>query len=342
VRIEERKEALFQLGLAIKNDSDWIKDIVESAYIHNKWFTPANSAKALNAVADEFLNEEKLDHWLSPYQLVEANAKNVGLVLAGNIPLVGWHDILCTFITGNKSIIKYSSKDEILISQLIQRLELINPKTKDSFQKVEFIKDIDAVIATGGNTAATHFKQYFGKQPHIIRKNRSSVAVLTGKESDDELFSLMDDVFCYFGLGCRSVSKLFIPEDFNTDRIFEASLKYADVIDHPKYNNNFDYNNAIYLLGQRPFLTNNFLILVEDTALSSRISCLHYEKYTSVEVLASKLQQQHEDLQCISSNSSIGSIETIALGQCQMPSVSDYADGVDTIQFLINLSNDKK
>lgn len=340
MRIEERKKALIELGAAIRNDKEWVDTMIEAAYIHNKWFTPSNSKKSLMAIANEFLREDKIEAWTSDYSISEVTPKNIGLVLAGNIPLVGWHDIMCTFLVGHKSIIKYSSKDEILISQLIQRLRDINYETKDYFEKVTLIKDIDAVIATGGDTAATHFKHYFGKHPHIIRKNRSSIAILSGEETEDELYSLMDDVFSYFGLGCRSVSKLYLPLGFNTDRIFEASLKYADVVDHTKYKNNFDYNNAIYLLGQRPFLTNNFLILLEDESNASRIACLHYENYNTAEGLAQKLVSQKEDLQCISSNINLPDVDTIPLGKCQEPKINDYADGIDTLQFLINLSND--
>jgi len=337
VRIEDRIEALVQLGYAILDYGPWIDNLCEAAYIQNKWFTKTNSLRSLNAIANQFLNTSKLKDWMAKYKISNVDRKKVGLVLAGNIPLVGWHDILCTFVAGHTSIIKYSSKDEILTQGLIQRLEKINPETKSYFQKEERIKNVDAVIATGGNTAATHFKHYFDKQPHIIRKNRSSIAILSGEESMDELYSLMDDIFVYFGLGCRSVSKVYIPVGFSTDAIFEASLVHADVIDHTKYKNNFDYNNAIYLLGQRPFLTNNFLILTEDEALSSRISCLHFEKYESLEELIPKVNSQSEELQCVSSSMDIKGVTTTPLGQCQLPGLSDYADGIDTLQFLIEL-----
>lgn len=264
--------------------------------------------------------------------------KRIGLVLAGNIPLVGWHDVLCTFVAGHKSVIKYSSKDNVSIPALIDRLIAIHPESASYFESVESLKDIDAVIATGGDTAATHFKHYFAKYPHIIRKNRNSVAVLSGEENTQDLMLVISDIMGYFGLGCRSVSKIYLPHGWPLDLLFEASLKHADNIHHSKYKNNYDYNHAMYLLSQQDFVTNDFLIMIEDQALASRIACLHYQRYGDLQEVISDLQRHEDELQCVSSKIKLEGIKTVPLGQCQQPGLEDYADNIDIMHFLTHLS----
>ena len=270
LNLNQRIQALHSLGEVLNERLIQDKDfIIARAIAENGWFTEASITKAIGAVTDSFLDRNILENWTNRYHLEPEKRQTVGLILAGNIPLVGIHDILSVFVSGHRSLMKFSSKDKVLIPYMISILNEIDPRTTDYFQESEQLKGMDAVIATGGETASTHFAYYFSKYPSIIRGNRSSCAVLTGEESQDDLEALGADIFDYFGLGCRSVSKLYLPRDYNTDQIFEAIVGYGDVIDHNKYKNNFDYSYSIYLLGQTPFLTNNFVILREDEALSS-------------------------------------------------------------------------
>ena len=328
--------------------ADYIQDeltgelapVVAQSIVENPWFTTESVHHALTSVSRDYLKKEKVEAWLSPYNLSDDKAqKRVGLVLAGNIPMVGIHDILSVYVTGHHAVIKYSHKDKVLIPHLLEKLAEWDARMKETFTEVERLVDIDAVIATGGNTAATHFRSYFGKYPHIIRKNRSSIAVLHGDETEEELIALGRDVFTYFGLGCRNVSKVLVPNGYKWDGFYEAI--YADfhhVIDHHKYKNNYDYTHAIYLLGQHPFLTNNFLIIREEESMTSRISCIHYEYYNQIDELEEKIATAAESIQCVASNKAIGDIQTTRLGDCQSPGLADYADGVDTIKFLSELS----
>ena len=340
MQLQDRIHALTQLGDRVKqSDVDLTRAVFAKAIIDNPWFTESGIEQALEGIVSEFLNGSRLTEWAEAYTIDNSSPKIVGLVLAGNIPLVGFHDVLCVFIAGHKSLIKYSHKDKVLLQWMIKLLKEIDPRTEEYFIEVEQLKGMDAVIATGGATAATHFNYYFSKYPHIIRRNRSSVAVLNSEDSDDMIKALGKDIFTYFGLGCRSISKIYLPEGFNTDRVFENIIDYADVIHHNKYKNNFDYSHALYILAQQPFLTNNFLILKEDAALSSRISCLHYEWYDSLDSVQVDLESRREDLQCVSSNLTINGFAIVPLGQCQQPKLEDYADHIDTLDFLIELND---
>jgi len=334
---QERISSLIQLGTYLSEHTSLVDELAKSAHQHNQWFTPENVKKSIKAICTQFLEEEKITQWASSYSVEEGDMKTIGLVLAGNIPLVGWHDVMCCFMAGHKSIIKYSSKDELLIPALIKILGDINEGSKKYFEKVEFLKGMDAVIATGGDTASTHFNYYFSKYPHIIRKNRSSCAVLTGDETKEELEGLSNDIFEYFGLGCRSVSKIYFPVGYDHHTFFEACMNNAEVINHNKYKNNFDYTNALYLIGQFEFLTNNFVILREASELSSRISCVHAGYYTDIKELEKALVGLQDQVQCVSTKVSFNNVETTPLGQCQRPGLADYADGVDTMKFLTQL-----
>ena len=257
--------------------------------------------------------------------------------MAGNIPLVGFHDLLCVLITGNKALVKLSSNDQKLIPLLIDFLIDIEPSLKD---KVIFTKEkldhYDAVIATGSNNTARYFEYYFGKKPNIIRKNRNSVAVLSGKESQEELTALGEDIFRYFGLGCRSVSKIYLPKEYNIDTFFKAMFPYNSIINHHKYANNYDYNKAVYLMSEFKILDNGFLILKEEESFGSPIASLFYEYYEDVSTLKEKLKDNKENLQCIVSSGFVE--DEISFGNTQKPMLNDYADGIDTIAFLLNTS----
>ncbi len=339
MKIADRINLLVELGKELNSSSnERLKQATLKAHLENQWFTPKNTRKAIKAICDQFLQRNLLENWIKYYHIDGVKAKNIGLVLAGNIPLVGFHDLLSTFITGHKSIIKPSSKGKVLIEAVINILSDIEPKTKTQFEIVDKLADFDAVIATGSNNTALHFEYYFREYPKIIRKNRTSVAILDGNESSEELKSLATDVFAYFGLGCRNVSKIYVPDGYNPDHIFEAFYEYEHVIDHNKYKNNYDYNNAIFLLGQHKFLTNDFIILKEDESLHSRIASLHYEYYTDLENVKTQIVNLKENIQCVSTNVEMGEMETVPLGKCQNPGLWDYADGVDTMNFLTHLN----
>lgn len=338
MKLEERIHVLGQLSDKINESASYIEVACQKAYVQNKWFTVDQSANAIRSIQKAFLDSDILKNWTSQYNIGTGISKKIGLVLAGNIPLVGWHDIMCCFIAGHQAVIKYSHKDEVLIPSLLKLLVDIDQRTKNYFQKTERLNDIEAIIATGGDTAATHFKYYFGKYPHIIRKNRSSVAILSGDETASELEGLADDIFQYYGLGCRSISKIYVPQDYDLGSVFQATAKYKDLIHHTKYKNNYDYNNAMYLLGLNKFLTNDLIIVLEDTNISSRISCLHYERYSNIRQLETELVAQADQLQCVSTSIDLSQLTATPFGHCQQPSITDYADGIDTLEFLSSLS----
>lgn len=258
--------------------------------------------------------------------------------MAGNIPLVGFHDLLAVLITGNKALIKLSGNDKILLPLVTDYLKHIEPQLENCIQFTEEkMVDFDAVIATGSNNTARYFEYYFGKKPNIIRKNRNSVAVLTGDETKAELNALGEDIFRYYGLGCRSVSKLFVPTDYNFDLFFQAIYEYRDIMNLAKYANNYDYNKAVYLMSEFKILDNGFLMLKKDSSYSSPIASLFYEHYADLTSLKKRLENDKEKIQCIV-GSRVNSNE-VKFGETQKPALSDYADGIDTVEFLLKTSN---
>ena len=265
------------------------------------------------------------------------NAKRIGVITAGNIPLVGFHDFLSVLISGNIFVGKLSSKDDKLLPNVIDLLIEIEPKFKNYiFISENKLENFDAVIATGSNNSARYFEYYFGKYPHIIRKNRNSVAVITGNETTVDLQLLADDIFLYFGLGCRSVSKLFLPDGYNLDNIFRNSLKYKEVINHNKYANNYDYNRAIYLLNLTEFKDNGIMLMKEDINMASPISVVYFENYSKLETIKQRLDIEKDNIQCIVADKTVIN-EAIPFGESQKPQLWDYADNVDTINFLLNI-----
>ncbi|MEP2236928.1 MAG: acyl-CoA reductase [Maribacter sp.] len=317
----------------------WIerfKAEAERAQHYNGWFSEENCIHAFQEWGNT-LTKESINNWLSGYDLESNKEKTVALIMAGNIPLVGFHDLLCVLITGNKAQVKLSSNDQKLIPLLIDYLIGIDPIFKDrvTFTK-EKLENYDAVIATGSNNTARYFEYYFSKKPNIIRKNRNSVAVLSGKETTEELTALGEDIFRYFGLGCRSVSKIYIPTDYNIDTFFKAMFPYSDIINHNKYANNYDYNKAVYLMSEFKILDNGFLILKEEESFGSPIASLFYEYYDDISSLKSTLKNQEDKIQCIVSSGFTNG--EISFGNTQKPSLSDYADGIDTVDFLLRTS----
>ncbi len=299
----------------------------------NGWFTEENCLFSIQGWA-ELLNHENLEAWLAPYPSPNRSPKTVALIMAGNIPLVGFHDFLAVLITGNRALIKLSSNDNILFPFIANFLVDAEPGLRDSISFAEGrLERFDAVIATGSNNTSLFFEHYFGKKPNIIRKNRNSVAVLTGEETPEQLQALGEDVFRYYGLGCRSVSKMFVPKGYDFDEFYKAIYKYHPILDLKKYANNYDYNKAVYLMSEFKILDNGFLMLKEDISYASPIASLFYETYDSLEQLQNDLIVHADKLQCI-----VGygiRKDEIPFGQTQRPGLSDYADGVDTVKFLL-------
>lgn len=339
MNISEKIDCLSQLGLQLSEDLQLgrLADTMVIASNKNPWFTLDNIQKALKSIAREFLNSDHLIALAEKYSLNGSNSKRVGLVLAGNIPAVGFHDILCTFLCNHISVIKYSSKDDVLIPLLLEKLVDINTATAQYFEKVEKLVDFDAVIATGGNNTSKYFDYYFRNVNHIIRKSRSSIAVLDGNETDTDLMRLGDDITSYFGLGCRNVSQVLVPQDYELPRLLSVMEAFDELSNHHKYRNNFDYNMALFLLNKENFLHNGCLLLKEDEQIASRIACLHYQRYQSEEELSKYINRNKEDIQCIVSNMEIKGFDCVPIGKAQQPSLMDFADGVDTIQFLLSI-----
>lgn len=300
------------------------------AQVQNQWFNQENIDRALAGLA-EMLDEEDLNKWLANYELPDDfNNESVGIVMAGNIPLVGLHDLLCALIAGYSVKAKLSSDDTPLMMATIKVLTLLNEPLASRVEVVSGkMTGYQRVIATGSNNSARYFEQYFGHVPLLIRKNRTSVAVIDGDESEDELKALGDDIFTYFGLGCRNVSRLFIPRDFELDRLFAALMPWNEVVNHNKYANNYDYNKAVWLLNNENLLDNGFVLLKEDEDLYAPTASLYYSRYESRDALDAYFKSHEEEVQCI-----VGR-RHIPFGQAQHPKVWDYADGVDTIQWLI-------
>ena len=286
------------------------------------------------------LTADKLGSWLETYPFDKETDKTVGLVLAGNIPLVGFHDILCVLTAGFNVQIKLASDDQKLTPHLLDKLQEIESRFAHKVTFTERLKDFDLVIATGSNNSARYFEYYFGNKPHIIRKNRNSAAVLTGKESKEELQQLGNDVFDYFGLGCRNVSKLFTPAGYDIAVFFEGIASFSDTINHHKYCNNYDYNKSIYLINGNKHYDNGFLLLKHDERTASPLAVLYHETYESIEPLTNQLATLAPELQCVVSHEKL-SIPTpvVGFGQSQQPALDDYADGVNTLDFLANNMN---
>ena len=328
--------ALKKLSDFMAGPSDAFRNLISSAANNNAWFTAAEVERALNSL-QQMLNQEDLETWFNTIQLRET-PKKVGLILAGNIPMVGFHDVIAVLATGNTAVLKLSSADDKLLPALLAELVKIEPLLADRIVYVDRLKDFDAVIATGSNNTSRYFDFYFGKGPNIIRKNRNSVAVITGTETAEEMALLGHDIFDYFGLGCRNVSKLYLPEGYDIKDFFEPIAGFADIINHFKYNNNYDYNKSIYLVNLKHHYDNGFLLLTEGESLSSPLAVLYYETYANIEQVEQLLSAQAEAIQCVVSKAPLA-LETpvLGFGQSQNPKLWDYADNVNTVEFLNGL-----
>lgn len=332
MNLQARIDLLERLGQYLISDDEnwqWIK---QQAYQNNAWFIPQFIDEACHTIAHHYLQKNALQQWAAHYHLDDnIEAKNIGIVMAGNIPMVGFHDFLSAFICGHRQTIKLSSKDEILFTHLIKKLTEWEPAFEPMVTLAQNLKGCDAYIATGSNNSARYFEQYFSKYPNIIRRNRTSVAILSGNETKEELELLSDDIHLYFGLGCRNVSKLYVPQGYDFVPLLQSFKKYSDFADHNKYKNNYDYQLSLVLLNNIYYMTNGSTLLTENEALFSPISHLYFEYYDDAEQLHKKWDPQN--LQCVVSKNHE------AFGSLQHPGLFQYADGVDTIQFLLGLND---
>ncbi len=333
LNFEELKKWNPQVETMTKLQEDLL-DYFEHSHHYNGWFTQEFVKMALQDWA-EALQADKLNEWLRSYSIIDnEESKRVGVVMAGNLPLVGFHDYLSVLLSGHQLVAKLSSDDAHLLPLLNQILALVDPELAHQahFTKDQ-LKGFDAVIATGSNNTARYFEYYFGKYPHIIRKNRNGIAVIDGNESEDELLGLAKDVMSYFGLGCRSISKLYVPKGYEFKPLFKAFESFQHFEHHSKYYNNYEYNKAIYLVNKVMHRDNGYLLLKEDHSFASPISVLHYEEYSSLPDLKEELGIRKEEIQCIIGHQK----EYFDFGQGQHPALNDYADGVDTMAFLVDL-----
>jgi hypothetical protein len=336
MNLDERISSFIELGKQLKNLPETEKlALAAQAHRLNTWFSTENVLYAFDAI-QEYLTKDKLNKWLQNYDFQTVIPKKIGVIMAGNIPMVGFHDFMSVLLAGHILYAKTSSDDNFLIREIARMLIEIDIRWKD---KINFItglmKDFEAIIATGSNNSARYFEQYFGKYPHIIRKNRTSVAVLSGDETTEELASLGNDILRYYGLGCRNVSKIFVPKDYNFIPMLDALMNWEHILDNHRYQNNYDYNKSIYLVNRVVHLDTGFLLLTHSTQLVSPISVLYYENYENLADLEQKLALIHDNLQCITSKIQLANKKD--LGNAQTPALEDYADGVDTMKFLVNL-----
>ena len=331
MNLQKRIELLQHLQKYLIDSGEEWQNTRAKAAVHNGWFIPEFIDLAVKNICSAFLQKEKLEQWATHYHLDDnVGGKNIGLVMAGNIPLVGFHDFLCVFISGHKQTIKLSLKDDILLKHLVEKLAEWEPETEKKIQFAEMLKGCDAYIATGSNNSARYFEQYFSKYPNIIRRNRTAVGILTGDETSEELNNLSDDVHQYFGLGCRNVTQLFVPEGYDFVPLLNSFNKYRHFADHHKYKNNYDYQLSIALLNNIYYMTNGSMLMIEDDAIFTAISRLNYSYYKDPEEQI-KMLSTSANIQCITGYNGI------PFGQAQRPGLSDYADAVDTMQFLLTL-----
>lgn len=331
ITLEQRIDLLARLGdYILENNDDW-QATVERAYAANNWFIPAFIQHAAKQQAASFLNRQVLEDTAKKYALDQpGKAVDIGIVMAGNIPLVGLHDLICSLLAGHRCRIKLSSKDEILLRKLVQVLQNWEPGLEEYIRFESMLKGCDAYIATGSNNSARYFEYYFSRFPHIIRRNRSSAALLSGNESSDDLEKLASDIYLYFGLGCRNVTKIYVPENYNFEALLHAGERYRFMEEHHKYKNNYDYQLAILILNKQYYMSNGILLLHENSQLFSPISVLNYEYYTDRELLEKKLAAD-SNLQCL-----VGD-KHVDFGMAQNPAMTDFADGIDTLKFLQEL-----
>ncbi|MDD4847357.1 MAG: acyl-CoA reductase [Bacteroidales bacterium] len=346
--LHQRIDAFVQLGIALRNiaadqpstwnNSSTLQHLIQTAVYDNPWFTPENVRFAFQSIGNS-LTESNFQQWLQPYTFPDnSSPKTIGVVMAGNIPLVGFHDLLCVLISGHRLLAKTASGDARLTTTLAQLLMEIEPNFSENITFTDsLMKNCNAYIATGSDNSARYFDSYFGKYPHIIRAHRNSVAVLQGNETDEEIVALADDVFRYYGLGCRNVSKLFIPQDFDLTKMLQLWESQKTVNNNLKYFHNYTYQKTIYLVNNEVHLDNGFLLLKKAGGFSAPIAVLYYEPYEKTTDIQQLLAEHRHLLQCVVSHDT-AMFDAVAFGKAQQPDLWDYADGVDTMAFLLSLN----
>ena len=331
MNLSERIDLLTKLGDYLQSNAEDWQIAKQKAFEKNRWFTIEFIDLAIKNICEQFLQKETLEEWTKYYYLDDnTNPQNIGIVMAGNIPMVGFHDFLSVFISGHRQTIKLSSKDDVLIKHIADKLFEWHPYLHDKITFADLLKGCDAYIATGSNNSARYFDYYFGRYPGIIRRNRTSVAVLTGNENEEQLLSLADDVHLYFGLGCRNVTKIYVPAGYDFVPLLNAFKKYNYFSDHTKYKNNYDYNLALLMMNNAFYMTNESILLMENDNIFSPIAQLNYSFYSDRFLLLQDLKKD-KTIQCI-----VGD-EDVEFGKSQQPSLFNYADGIDTMQFLLSL-----
>ncbi len=330
MKLQNRIELLLKLSDYLQSNTEELQTAKQRAYIENGWFVPEFIDLAINNIVTQFLQKDKLENWATHYSLDDnISGKNVGIVMAGNIPLVGFHDFLCVFVSGHKQTIKLSSKDSVLLKHFVGKMIEWDTDCAIIFEFAEMLKGCDAYIATGSNNSGRYFEQYFGKYAHIIRRNRTSVAVLTGNETIEDLKKLADDIHVYFGLGCRNVTKIYVPNNYDFVPLLRSFDSYKYFADHNKYKNNYDYQLSLALLNNIYYMTNEATLLIENEQVFSAISQFNYSFYNNINELS--VLNNNEAIQCI-----VGK-DFVPFGKAQQPSLFDYADGLDTMGFLLGL-----
>ncbi len=329
---QDRIYLLAQLGEYLRSNEDELRQAKQAAYLQNSWFIPEFIDLAIKNIADNFLQKELLEKWIDSYEVPEETLqpKTVGIVMAGNIPLVGFHDFLCVFASGHTAMMKPSSKDDVLIKHIVKKMYDWKTDLQNTFSFAEQLKRCDAYIATGSNNSGRYFEYYFSKYPNIIRRNRTSVAILDGTETSEELDRLADDIQLYFGLGCRNVTKLYVPENYDFIPLLNALKKYHYFIEFHKYRHNYDYQLALLIMNNKQYMNNGSIIFTQNTSLFSPVSELNYEYYTDRNILVESLEG-NDDVQCIVGH------DDIPFGKTQSPSLTDYADGANTMEFLLKV-----
>jgi Acyl-CoA reductase (LuxC) len=336
--LEARIKAFADLGLYL-NDPKNISEIelwADRASHQNNWFTIENTQKAIKSIADYFLNEELLKQWTDLYEIQDTpeTVKSVGVIMAGNIPAVGLHDLMTIVLSGHACVAKISSQDSAIMLALIEKLLEFNPNLE--IRLAEKMNEVDALIATGSDNSAKYFEYYFKNKPHIIRQNRTSIAILKGEETEEDFLNLGNDITDYFGLGCRNVSKIYVPSGYDFTQFYDSIESFGDIFYHNKYKNNYDYNKSIYLVNGIHHYDNGFMILTKNEALVSPISVIFYEEYDNKEDLEKIISENQNKIQCIVSKNAWYE-KSFNFGDAQKPKLWDYADGVDTMAFLLSL-----
>lgn len=338
---QQRTEAFVQLGKQLlevaenPQNSSWAAAF-RQAEAKNGWFTQENISIALRGIA-HMLEPNKLEQWLNAYEIPEHGTKKVGLIMAGNIPLVGFHDLLCVLASGNSAVVKMSSQDEVLPKQLIQTIHEISAELASRIELSDRkLQGFSHIIATGSDNSARYFEYYFGKYPNTIRKNRNSIAIITGNETDDELRALGKDIFRYFGLGCRNASKVYLSDTVEPKRLLEALEDWKPIGQHNKYFNNYEYHKAIFLVEKMAHFDNGFLLLREDANLGCPVGVLHYQTFGTIDQMKAEVEIRKDQIQCVVASDSLGFENSVPFGKAQSPELWDYADGVDTMAFLLS------